>query len=114
MTRQPLLSTVSVLPSVVPPIPADTSPPSPRRPPLVNGSASRPLSGRYLAHAELSAVKRAFLAADLALGRAHLVRPTLGLCALAARVSVPYAAAARRVAYERPDLRSAVECGLLP
>ena len=75
---------------------------------------SAPLSGRYLAHNPYPAYQRAFFAADLLLERAHLSKPTVKQAAAVCGVTVPYTAAARRIAYCRPDLRAAVEHGLRP
>jgi hypothetical protein len=79
---------------------ADASPP--------NG---RPLKGRYLAHSHRTKIRRAFEAADLVLGRAQLTNPTIRQAALLNGVSVPYVAAAKRIAFEQPHLRSSVESG---
>jgi hypothetical protein len=48
------------------------------------------VTGRNIAHARRSAVARAFLAADLHVGRVHVVRPTLIQAAALTKVSVPY------------------------
>jgi hypothetical protein len=58
--------------------------------------------------------RRAFLGADLVLGRLHLVKPTTAQAARLCGVSTTYVRAARRIAYCRPDLRSSTENGLHP
>jgi hypothetical protein len=83
--------------------PADASPPS-----------SRPIRGRYLAHNRLSKTRRAFLGVDIKSGKVQPFKLTDKQIAALVGVSVPYLAAAQRVAHSRPDLRSACETGLQP
>jgi hypothetical protein len=68
------------------------------------------LTGQWLAHAKLSLVERAYLAADLHVGKALLVRPTMLDSAGLLRVSPAYAHAALR----RPNDRLLVESGAVP
>jgi|SRR6516225_1539586 hypothetical protein len=77
-------------------------------------NASHPLTGDYLAYNHLPAYGRAFLAADLNLDHAHLVKPTITQAAAVCRVSPAYAAAARKVAYSLPHLRTDAEAGRRP
>jgi hypothetical protein len=77
--------------------------------PAVNSTAS-PLGGRYLAHNQLSLVKKAFFGADLATGRRPLVAPTVLQSAMLARVNPTYV----RYAIKRLGERTAIEAGLIP
>ena len=74
----------------------------------------RTISGQFIAHGRLSPKRRAFVAADIALGKARLEKLTLTQAARLVGVSVVYARAARKVTYCRPDLRSGCETGLNP
>jgi hypothetical protein len=76
----------------------------------VNGAAARPVTGRYLAHAKLSAAERAFIASDLVDGRLQLVKPTLTAAAHLARTNVTYVQAALK----RQDERALIEAGVRP
>ena len=76
----------------------------------VNGAAPRPVTGRYLAHAKLSAAERAFIASDLVDGRLQLVKPTLTAAAHLARTNVTYVQAALK----RQDERALIEAGVRP
>lgn len=78
-------------------------------PELVNGFG-RPVTGSFLAHAKLSKVEAAYLAADLYRGTRFVVRLTMLQCARLVHVSPAYAHAALR----RPDVRWLVENGHLP
>jgi hypothetical protein len=62
----------------------------------------------------MTAPQRAFLAADLRLGRVSLTRPTRKQAAALARVSLPYVAAAERVAFQQPHTRAGFEGGFEP
>ena len=73
-------------------------------------TASRPVTGRWLAHAKLSAVERAFIGSDLVDGRLQLVRPTLTAAAHLARTNVTYVQAALK----RQDERALIEAGIRP
>jgi hypothetical protein len=79
-----------------------------------DANASVPLSGSYLSHNRLPAHRRAFQAADLVLGHAHLVKPTAAQAAALCGVSTAYVFAARRVAYSAPHLRTDTEAGRRP
>jgi hypothetical protein len=79
-----------------------------------DASPPRPLAGRYLAHNHLSKTRRAFLGADVLIGRAQPTKLTKKQVAGLVGVSVPYLVAAQRVAHSRPDLRSSCESGLVP
>ena len=68
----------------------------------------RTVTGRWLAHAKLTATERAFLAADIVAGRVVVVNPTLKQAACQAGVSAVYAAAARDAT---PAEREAIESG---
>jgi hypothetical protein len=70
--------------------------------------------GRYYAHNQKSKVQRAFQGVDILSGRVQPVRFTKKQVADIVGVSLPYLAAAERVAHSRPDLRSACETGLQP
>lgn len=59
-------------------------------PARIRVDASMPITGRYLAHAKLSRVERAFLASDLVSGDKQLIRPTIK-AAMLAGVSPTYA-----------------------
>jgi len=74
----------------------------------------RLLSGRFLAHNKWTKSRRAFLGADIKSGKAQPFDLTDKQIAALVGVSVPYLAAAGRVAHSRPDLRSACESGLQP
>jgi hypothetical protein len=76
----------------------------------VNGAAPRPVTGRYLAHAKLSAAQRAFIASDLIDGRLQLVKPTLTAAAHLARSNTAYVQAALK----RQDERALIEAGVRP
>src|SRR5262249_12654909 len=76
--------------------------------------ASRPVTGRYLAHNGLSAPRRAFLGVDILTGKALPTKLTKKQIAALVGVSVPYLVAALRVAFTRPDLRGSCACGLQP
>lgn len=71
------------------------------------------ITGRNIAHARLTAVERAMLAADLHLGRYALIRPTIGQAADLLRVCPPYVAAAKAIAYDT-RARSGVLSGNVP
>ena len=73
----------------------------------VNGAAPRPVTGRYLAHAKLSAAERAFIASDLVDGRLQLVKPTLTAAAHLARTNTTYV----QWALQRQAERLAIEAG---
>jgi hypothetical protein len=62
----------------------------------------------------MTARERAFIAADLRIGKLQLIRPTAKQAAAIARVCVPYVAAAERVAYQQPHTRAAFELGIEP
>src|SRR5262245_5252918 len=79
-----------------------------------NPPASRQVTGRYLAHNRLSAPRRAFLGVDIKKGAAQPVNLTDKQIADLVGVSLPYLAAAQRVANSRPDLRGSCACGLQP
>jgi hypothetical protein len=83
-----------------------------------NASPPKPavlsVPGRYYAHNRKSAVQRAFQGVDILSGRVQPVRFTKKQVADIVGVSLPYLAAAERVANSRPDLRSACESGLQP
>lgn len=68
------------------------------------------ITGRNLAHGKRSALERAFVAADLHLGRAEMVYPTIRQCAHLAHVCVPYVAAAVAIANDQAA-RAAVLAG---
>ena|SRR5215472_18955654 len=72
----------------------------------------RLLSGRFLAHNKWTKPRRAFLGVDILAGKAQPVDFTRKYVARLVGVSVPYLVAAQRVAFSRPDLRSACENGL--
>jgi hypothetical protein len=72
------------------------------------------ITGRNLAYRHMTAPERAFAAADLRLGRTTLKSPTRKQAATLAKVSVPYALAAERIAFEQPHLRVAYERGEEP
>jgi hypothetical protein len=72
------------------------------------------VTGRDIAHSHRTTVQLAFFAADWCLGRVQLVKPTIKQAAAIADVSYGYARAARRIAYCRPDLRPAIQCGSRP
>ena len=74
----------------------------------------RTVTGRFLAHNRLSKRRKAFLAADITLGKVRPEMLTLNQAAQLARVSVVYVRAARKIAYCRPDLRSCCEAGHNP
>ena len=76
----------------------------------VNGAASRPVTGRWLAHAKLSAAERAFVTSDLVEGRIRLVRPTLTAAAHLARTNTTYV----QWALQRQAERLAIEAGAMP
>ena len=76
----------------------------------VNGAASRPVTGRWLAHAKLSAVERAFIGSDLVDGRLQLVKPTLRAAAHLARTNECYV----QWALQRQAERLAIESGAVP
>jgi hypothetical protein len=76
----------------------------------VNSAAPRLITGRYLAHAKLSAAQRAFLAADLVTERIKLVKPTLVSAASLARSNCAYVQAALK----RQDERALIEAGVQP
>ena len=73
-------------------------------------TASRPVTGRWLAHAKLSAVERAFIGSDLVDGRLQLVRPTLTAAAHLARTNTTYV----QWALQRQAERLAIEAGTMP
>jgi hypothetical protein len=77
---------------------------------LSNGVSSTPVSGRFLAHNQLSLVKKAFVGADLTTGRRPLVVPTVLQSAMLARVKPTYV----HYALKRQDERAAIEAGLVP
>jgi hypothetical protein len=59
------------------------------------------------------AFRRAFTAADLAVGRRHLIKPTVRQAAVLCSVSVRYTYAALRAAND-PGLRASIEAGCQP
>jgi hypothetical protein len=73
-------------------------------------TAPRTVTGRYLAHAKLSAAERAFIGADLVTERIKLVRPTLVSAASLARSNCAYVSAALK----RQDERALIEAGVRP
>jgi hypothetical protein len=90
----------------------DASPPRPG-----NGAAPDPIKcpanlppTRRGRPANPSTIKRAFGAADLALGH----KPSIRQAAMLYAVPESYVSAAKRIAYEQPHLRSSVESGLEP
>ena len=66
--------------------------------------------GRWLAHNHLSLVERAFLAADLVIGKCQLVQPTVAQAARLARVSNTYA----HWAIHRLGERGQITNGVIP
>jgi hypothetical protein len=56
----------------------------------VNPVASRPITGRYLAHNRLPAVERAFIGADIYVGRRYVVEWTEAAVADLVHVSPTY------------------------
>src|SRR5262249_22286244 len=74
----------------------------------------RLLRGRFLAHNKWTKPRRAFLGVDILAGKAQPVDLTRKHVARLVGVSVSYLEAAQRVAFSRPDLRSACESGLQP
>ena len=78
--------------------------------PIEPAKRSLPLSGRHLAHAPLSLVERAFLAADLVTGAKYLVDPTQTQGAALARVNRTYV----YWAVKRQAARWNIERGLIP
>ena len=74
------------------------------------GVKPAPISGRYLAHNRYDLVGRAFLGADLQLGKTVLVKPTATQAAIQARVNRDYVG----WAVKRIDERDAIEKGLVP
>ena len=87
-------------------------------PGLINNTATptvvavppQPVTGRYLAHARLSRVERAFLASDLISGDKRLVRPTIRQAATLVGVNATYAWWAGK----QQDNRFDIENGYLP
>jgi len=77
-------------------------------------AAGRPVTGRFLAHNRLSKSRRAFLGVEIKKGKAQPVEFTDRQIAELVGVSVPYLAAAERVAFSRPDLVSSCKSGLVP
>jgi hypothetical protein len=75
-----------------------------------NDVAPRPVTGRYLAHAKLSAAQWAFLGADLVTERIKLVKPTLISATYLARSNTAYVQAALK----RQEERVLIEAGVLP
>ena len=73
-------------------------------------TAPRPVTGRWLAHAKLSAVERAFIGSDLVDGRLQLVKPTLTAAAHLARTNTSYV----QWALQRQAERLAIEAGAVP
>jgi SpoU rRNA methylase family enzyme len=71
------------------------------------------ISGRNIAHSKRSAVERAFVAADLHLGRYVLIKPTLAQAAKLLRVNAAYVAAAKAIAHDQAA-RNAVISGRVP
>ena len=71
------------------------------------------VTGRNVAHGRRTAVERAFLAADLHLGRVNLVKPTVKQVAAMLTVSQAYVAAAKAVAHDERG-RDAVLAGRVP
>jgi hypothetical protein len=57
---------------------------------LEYGASSTPITGRYLAHNQLSLVEKAYLGADLHTGKRVLVAPTVVESAMLARVNTTY------------------------
>jgi len=70
----------------------------------------RLVTGQWLAHARLTLTERAYVAADLYVGAAQLVRPTVLQCAALAKVNACYA----HWAIKRPNDRLLVESGAVP
>ena len=73
-------------------------------------TAFRPVTGRWLAHAKLTAVERAFIGSDLVDGRLQLVKPTLRAAAHLARTNECYV----QWALQRQAERLAIEAGAMP
>jgi hypothetical protein len=71
------------------------------------------VTGRNVAHARRCALERAFLAADLHLGRISLVTPTIKQAATMLMVSQAYVTAAKAIAYDE-KARNAVISGRVP
>jgi hypothetical protein len=71
------------------------------------------ITGRNLAHAHRDAGERAGIAAQLVLGEAELVKPTITQIAPAARVSLPYVHRALRLKVETRARVAAGELALL-
>jgi hypothetical protein len=77
---------------------------------LEYGINSIPTTGRFLAHNQLSIVKRAFQAADLVSGKLQLINPTALQAAWLSRVNRTYVG----WALKRIDERADIESGWLP
>ena len=77
---------------------------------LEYGAKSTPIDGRYLAHNQLSIVKRAYKAADLVNGALHLINPTIVQAAHVCRVNRTYVGWAMKRTNERTD----IELGWMP
>ena len=73
------------------------------------------VTGRNVAHSPRSVVERAFLAADLHLGRVELISPTIKQCSVLLRVCRPYVAAAAAISDDQAarDAALAGRCSLL-
>ena len=70
----------------------------------------RLVTGQWCAHAKLSLAERAYLAADLHVGKAQLISPTVVQSARLARVNPTYA----HWAVKRPNDRLLVTSGAVP
>jgi hypothetical protein len=77
-----------------------------------SATVAEAISGKLLAHNGYGKTWRAFTAADLVLGRLHLVDPLATQAAILAQVSRAYAYQALAVSQD-PDLRRKVEWGRL-
>jgi hypothetical protein len=75
-----------------------------------NDATPRTVTGRYLAHAKLSAAQRAFLGADLVTERIKLVKPTLASATYLTRSNTAYVQAALK----RQEERALIEAGVRP
>lgn len=80
---------------------------------LYQNSTQEQLTGRNLAHAERTSAERAFVGADLHLGRIARIRPTVKQVAYLAGVCVPYVAAGIEITNDRAA-REAVLAGKVP
>lgn len=78
-----------------------------------NATTTPTITGKNIAHAQRLTVERALLGADLLLGRAVLVAPTLGQCRVLAGVCRQYIRAAAVIA-DDAEARAAVMAGSRP